>query len=202
MEDNKTEYFIEYIDANEMVFYLAEIEDIKNNFVEELGGYIFRFEPTKKDNEYLADYLIKSIIRIDLFSEYIDFTQKRKIEFLEAKLKSIEKDNKEIPFEDSEIQFLDYSGNKIAERITVLNEIGIINYLRKLEPFNVSTNRLAELLSLFMNEEQTTIQSYINPIVNGENGKNNPLTSKNIKNVHLKLGQIGMNPKNFMSKVD
>lgn len=92
----------------------------------------------------------------------------RKMEFLndinEVK-KIIETD---IPKSDThnniEIE-IDYSDSSIAEKIIFLNELGIIKYLRD-KYIHISNNRLATLISGITGENKSTIQSYINPIIN------------------------------------
>jgi hypothetical protein len=61
---------------------------------------------------------------------------------------------------------IDYNDSSLAEKIIALNEGGVIDLLRKKTPFNTSTNALAEYLSLCIGERTTSIQSYIQPIIN------------------------------------
>ncbi|KJD36967.1 hypothetical protein PW52_00460 [Tamlana sedimentorum] len=70
------------------------------------------------------------------------------------------------------------SSQKITDKVIYLNELGIIDFLAKKEPFNLSTNSLAKALSLITGESQQTLQSYLNPIINNNaNQKNNPLNN-------------------------
>ena len=96
---------------------------------------------------------------------------------------------------------LDYSDNKYPERIVFMYELGIIEYLRNIPPFNTSTNKLAEVLSTFTGIKQSTLQSYINPILSKDvDKKKSPLNEKNLKTVREKLLNIGYIPKNNLNK--
>ena len=87
----------------------------------------------------------------------------------------------------------DYSNSKLTEKIIALNEIGVIDFLKEKEPFNVSTNSLAEYLSLCLGEKTTSIQSYINPIINKSDPSKSPYnTDKTVEKVIQKLINIGL----------
>ena len=92
---------------------------------------------------------------------------------------------------------IDYSDNKIAERIVFLKELGVLDFFeRKMkdEMNFFASNKLAEILSSFMGVSQKTIQSYINPIFSPNvDQKNNPCTERNIKKVKKKINDIGLN---------
>lgn len=118
------------------------------------------------------------------------------------KLELINKLEKETPKETESEQtpdvkeqpeiFLDYSDNSAAEKIVFLYELGILEFLMKKEPFNTSTNKLAEVVTAFTGINQTTAQSYLNPIFSsGVDSKNNPLTPKQTKTVTEKLIKMG-----------
>lgn len=90
---------------------------------------------------------------------------------------------------------LDFSDNKGTEKIIMLHKLGVIDFLRNKEPFNTNTNALASVLSGITGEKQSTLQSYINPIINKNNDqKNNPLINvKKLNLVEQKLISIGFN---------
>lgn len=92
-------------------------------------------------------------------------------------------------------EFLDFSKNSIAERIVIMKELGILDYLQikmNQESVGFSANKLAELLSSFTNVSQSTLQSYLNPLISrGVKERNSPLTPNNIKKAHQKLLKIG-----------
>ena len=94
------------------------------------------------------------------------------------------------------IHLNDFSNSKLTEKIIALNELGVLNYLKEIEPFNTSINRLAEFLSLCIGEKTTSIQSYINPILNNSDKVKSPYnTSKTVDIIRQKLIQIGCNIK-------
>jgi hypothetical protein len=93
---------------------------------------------------------------------------------------------------------IDLSDNKGTEKIIMLNELGLLDFLREKQPFNVSINSLASAISGFTGIKQKTVQSYINPIFSKEvNQKNNPLNSeKTVSKINQKLISIGYNKHN------
>ena len=86
------------------------------------------------------------------------------------------------------------------EKIIYLNELKVIEHLKKEYPLlKTSNNKLASLISKITGQKHSTIQSYINPMLNSEdrvNQSNNPYNNK--KNV-LKVkafisSEIEINP--------
>ncbi|MFV0189735.1 hypothetical protein OBK29_07360 [Empedobacter falsenii] len=90
----------------------------------------------------------------------------------------------------------DYSDIKAKEKIIALKELGILDYLKKeFIICQTSTNKLSEVLSLLTGEKASTIQSYINPMINkGISQKNNPYSNpKLLEKTQNKLNIIGLN---------
>ena len=118
------------------------------------------------------------------------YSFKKKIKLLEDKLETLNPSNAEI--------LIDYSDSTPIEKIIFLHKVGILNYLKKISPFNLTTNKLAEYLSAITGENASTLQSYINPIFNSTAGqKNNPLNSNSaVKKVSNKLSDMGFSDKN------
>jgi hypothetical protein len=95
--------------------------------------------------------------------------------------------------EKKEDILIDYSQSKLTEKIIALNEAGVLDFLRNKEPFNFSVNSLAEFLSLCLGEKTTSIQSYINAIINNSDQSKSPYnTTKTVEKVKQKLIQIGL----------
>jgi len=88
-------------------------------------------------------------------------------------------------------ELIDYSDNTFAERIVFLKVLGIIDFLRDNQKFNISNNRLGQLISTFTGIPNTTAQSYLNPIISKRvSQKNNPLKESSKKMVLEKLNQM------------
>lgn len=92
-------------------------------------------------------------------------------------------------------ELIDYSDSSLKEKIIVLKELGIIEYLQ--EEFTIcqtSTNKLSEVISLIIGEKSSTIQSYINPMINsGTSQKNNPYINYNSVEKSLnRLNNLGI----------
>lgn len=119
----------------------------------------------------------------------LEVSQRKKIDYL-IDLVSNEGKTEIIPSEIEPI--IDYSDNSLAEKITFLYELGILDFLRKKQPFNTSTNKLASVISSFTGEKQTSIQPALNTIYGKRIvQKNNPLTPNNLQIVRSKLIQLG-----------
>ena len=78
------------------------------------------------------------------------------------------------------------------ERILYLNETGVIKYLKNFDiATRSSTKKLSELLSYMIGIKSSTIQSYINPMINKREiieQKNNPYTNEiNVTRVRYNL---------------
>lgn len=70
---------------------------------------------------------------------------------------------------------------KVKEKMILLSEFGILGFLKDQTNFRTSTNRLAKAIALLLGEKQTTIQSYLNPMLSeGVSQKNNPYNNNEI----------------------
>ncbi|TWP31798.1 hypothetical protein ETU08_00390 [Apibacter muscae] len=95
----------------------------------------------------------------------------------------------------------DYSDTNNVEKIIFLHKLGVLEYLRNQEPFNHSTNLLAEYLSAVTGIKATTVQSYINPIIN-KNAQQNKSALHNpntVNKVEQKLIKIGCKAKDLLT---
>ncbi|MCF6348708.1 MAG: hypothetical protein L3J20_10480 [Flavobacteriaceae bacterium] len=99
--------------------------------------------------------------------------------------------------EINEPTLIDNSNTKGTEKIIYLKELGILDYLLTKEPFNLSTNALANVLSSITGEKPQTLQSYLNPITSPTAGQdNNPLNNiKNVEKVKQSLINVGFKTK-------
>lgn len=90
------------------------------------------------------------------------------------------------------INLIDFSDSNGVEKIIVLEELGILEYLKKMEPFNSSTNKMASAISYITGMNATTVQSKLNPIYSTSTlQKNNPLNNKNaVTKVRSKLSNL------------
>ena len=96
--------------------------------------------------------------------------------------------------EKKEETLIDYSNSKLTEKIIALNELGFLDFLKEKEPFNMSTFKLAEYLSLCLGEKATSIYPCINPIFNKTvKQRNNPYeTIDTVRKTKKNLIQIGV----------
>jgi hypothetical protein len=188
--ENFNQYKKEFPECSLTDFIQNEINSLHENIVDYNGKMFYT---------YKFSYAIFSKIDLRFINKKIeknlDYTQNRKIEFLESKLKPDQATSK--PEQPEPEIYLDYSNNPRNEKIVFLHELGILDYLQEKmnnESVYFSPNKLAEIISTFTGIEQKTAQSYLNPIFSiYAKQKNNPLNSKTLKRVKNKLKDIGFN---------
>lgn len=92
-----------------------------------------------------------------------------------------------------ETPLLDLSQSKGTEKIIYLQELGILDFIQKKHPY-LSVNGLANLFSAITGENTTTLQPYLNPIINSENDqRKNPYNSeKTVFKVRNKLIELNI----------
>jgi hypothetical protein len=95
--------------------------------------------------------------------------------------------------DSEEIDLVDYDNETLVSKILFLHQTGIIDELRKKEPFNTSINSLANLISALTGGKTSSIQPMLNAMLsNNVNERNNPLNSiKTLNIVKKKLADIG-----------
>jgi len=85
----------------------------------------------------------------------------------------------------------DLSDSKDVDKIRILELIGFFDFIKKSEP-NLNVNQIATLLSSITGITQSTIQSYINPILSDSSPNKNPLKNKKkvevLRNTLLNIG--------------
>lgn len=117
---------------------------------------------------------------------FIDFRNQIKLDLENT-------ENRLNPSPNESLVLDDLNTVRANEKIVLLHKLGVLDYLRDKEPFNTSTNSLANILSDILSENRTTLQSYLNPIFSNNNiEKNNPLLStKAVERANQKLTLIG-----------
>jgi len=191
-------YLAEFFDADEISFITDELDE---------GIYNYKFK------EFYSDSFDSDTIRsYEKLKKQIHHSLKKRLEYLSHRAKENGIDLVYNEFENStpekemyslepikhsletkkEKVLMDYSNSKLTEKIIALNEIGILDFLKEKEPFNMSTNRLAEYLSLCLGEKASSIQSYINAIINKSDQTKSPYnTVKTVKKIQNKLIKMG-----------
>ncbi len=196
----KDEYINEYIDATDIDFYKIELKELISNY----QGMKDKPHPYKSGSYlgypvcFIYNFKNNQPVRISYMLDEslvnkIKYTNNKKIEYCKALINNPEYSNK-----DQET-IIDFSDNSDAEKIVILHELKVLDFLKKIEPFNTSTNKLAEVISSFTGINSSTVQSYINPMNNSSvSQKNNPVKKeKNVKLAQNKLVQMGINKKDL-----
>lgn len=95
--------------------------------------------------------------------------------------------------DSEEIDLVDYDNETLVSKVLFLHQTGIIDELRKKEPFNTSINSLANLISALTGGKTSSIQPMLNAMLsNNVNERNNPLNSiKTLNIVKKKLADFG-----------
>lgn len=170
-----------FLDANERDFINYELDKGILSFEYEIHGTISKtiYFSLQKRLDFLKERAVELGFEIDIFSN--DSKSDTYI------IKKIDSENTPL---------IDFSDSKGPEKIVMLNQLGILDFLKSKQPFIQSTNKLAEAISGFTGEKAGTIQSYINPMNNPTSSqKNNPMTKQNVvSKVNQKLISIGYNP--------
>ncbi|MEE1897971.1 hypothetical protein V1389_06475 [Flavobacterium rakeshii] len=164
-------------------YYKKRLKDFLNEYDNENYNELDFIKREKK--------LIKGYSKV-FYLHYLDYeTQNiirksctKKITFLEEKQFKLTVGSQEL---------LDLSEDNVAVKVLYFHELGLLNYLRTKTPFNTSINSLAIALSGLTGAKTTTLQSYLNPLLNLEvDSKNNPLNNKkNLLRIRKRLSELG-----------
>lgn len=179
-----------YSEAKRTEFIQLEVDDLDQNLQnlkskidgKNYGIHLYSFLNHDKD---ICCLIVDSMIS-EVTHQKIYYAIQRKFEFLIGLFLPAESEGEPVGIS------IDYSDNSSAEKIVFLHELGILDFLRTRQPLGMSTNKLAEIISSFTGINQTTAQSYLNPIYSRKvDTKNTPLTEKNLKLAHEKLVKMG-----------
>jgi hypothetical protein len=188
------DYLANFFDTDEISFIKDELDEgIYNYKFKEfdLGCFdkniILKYERNKKQINHSLTKRLEYLSQRSKENGYDLVYNKSSETYSLARIKQLLEVKKE---ED----LIDYSTSSLAEKIIALNEGGVINFLKEKEPFNTSTNSLAGYLSLCLGEKTTSIQSYIQPLINKDNdqSKSPYTTTGTVKRVQQKLINIGL----------
>jgi len=207
-------YFLEIrsiiVDTSTLEEINAELNEVEMRYYEENEFYRF-YEGAKKEieehlftNNNNSSRLINSInivlTELEKFKKDIEDKLQEKfgeIAFLNSTIYSCDYLN----FRDwyfsstTENVIHDFHDTTPTEKIIFLVQLGIIEHLRKSQPFISSTNKLATALSGVTGLKVETIQSALNAINNPTTSqKNNPFknpNSKSVLKVNTQLASIG-----------
>jgi len=188
-----------------------DLQYFKENDLLQVDVFIYYLYDLKINKEILAN---SNDFLLDYLNLQIIYRLKQSFQYLSDSYKLFKSNNFELITpedvfsydnlffieETEEIEILsdlnDYSSASIKEKIIALKELGILDYLKKeFIICQTSTNKLSEVLSLLTGEKASTIQSYINPMINnGTSQKNNPYSNpKLLEKTRNKLNIIGLN---------
>ena len=204
-----TAYFhdFEIIYNNSLVFYFRENEGCKENYfilllINELKERISEGEYIKNLTKEELSKIVKEE-ELESGSKWVEEPQyiEQQVEIKRSRAtKSLKIE--EFILEKLQIKLdrlpkeSDFSAPKGTEKIIMLHQLGILDFLKEKEPFNLSTNALASVISGITGEKREVMQSYLNPIFSKNvSQKNNPVkTESTVKKIKHKLILVGYNP--------
>ena len=152
---------------------LKEIEklNLKSNIEKKINTY---FETVPFTKTPLGTIYDKIIVEISFL---------KRLEFLINERKRL------LKIEDV---LIDYSDSAAKQKLIALNELGIIKFLKDIEPFNENISKMSEALSLITGIKADNLRSSITPMIQENNiQRNNPYNNKNnVSEVVKKLIEI------------
>ncbi|TDW51582.1 hypothetical protein EV144_101258 [Flavobacterium sp. 270] len=97
----------------------------------------------------------------------------------------------------NESEIYDLSNTSVVQKIIYLNELGIIDFLKRKPEFIASTNLMATILSSITGEKASTLQPSLNRLISNDiEDKNHPYNTKSTVNKVLQT----LNSKNIKPK--
>lgn len=171
------------------------ISNLKTDFyfsIDDMAINLLSKKDTKRDNfEEGVTYYISTPIEDTRIRDY----KNNYHQLIELFLNSVQ-------FETSislipDLEALDLSNTSAVEKIIYLNELGIIDFLRKKPEFINSTNLMATFLSAVTGEKTTTLQTSLNRLISDDTSdKNHPYKSiKTVEKVRQTLIDKNIKPK-------
>lgn len=109
------------------------------------------------------------------------------------KEKEFEKENNQTTKPDTDP--IDLSDTDTKTKLAMLDELGILRYIREKQPFSTSTNAVASLFSAILGIKVGTLQPSLNAMINKETVQRNAPTEKHYTKARLKLTELGYMPK-------
>jgi hypothetical protein len=189
--DRLNDWLTTYTEAKKSEFIQVEIDDLDSDY----AGFTYKVDG--RDHSPLVylclgedENIYCQILDLYLTDETLNklcFSTLRKLEYLENLYEQSGKkeEQSESPIDNSDISS--------AEKIAFLYELGILDGIRKRQPEGMSINKLAQVVSNITGINQTTVQSYLNPIYSKKvDQKNSPLKEKILSSVHEKISKIGV----------
>jgi len=210
------DYLYKYKNSIETLLLKTMALEKSEQFIKELSFQIFDFQieglmknlydlrDEKKDNPLITiDELLDFFINIQ-FGVFINKN------FIISKISEIDKElinNSKFSSFSTNVDLIEFQDSdnfkqvSASKKIIFLYKLGVIDYLKKIEPFSID-NRLAIYLSQITGEKEGTIQKALSAIhsVRKDDYNANPLLrQKTVKQVESKLAELGVSPSVFFN---
>lgn len=193
--------------ANNQYFFGCPIEIYELNYQERMIEFMSKNNGSKE-----IDFLIQELNSIKFnpdsskqnipkeYHEEIKRSFKRQEEFILEKVDLLDYDvieeNSKYSYEirpfTNQAKNSDKSILSATEKVIYLELLGVTDFIRSKAKNNISTNQLSEIIGLITGENNTTIQSYLNPIGNPNvEQRRNPMNKTDkVKAIRLKLAEL------------
>ena len=151
----------------------------------------------KKRIQYLEELLYKNGIEVNVSIPTEEF-ESSKTTFKKHFNLVVANNNLQLLKSTSEIlPEIDLSSSNAVQKIIYLNELGIIDLLKKQPCFATSVNNLTNVITAITGEKHTTIQPYLNVLINRSGHENNNpyKTISTVEKVKNQLLHLGVKPK-------
>lgn len=158
------------------------------------------FDFTTNEIDFYDDFIkeLEAHENIDIVGgvEYLHNCKKYREYFIDKK-RLFENSQIDKASENNTYKEADLSNINAVQKVIYLNELGIIDLLRKEHCFMASTNHLAKIITAITGEKQTTIQPYLNALLSdtGAENKHPYYTKKTVEKVQTQLINLGFKPK-------
>ena len=153
----------------------------------------FAIDMSERVQDFVFEFHNQELIR-----SFISMWRQTRAEFRKLEEIITEKIQKETKSSNRELTdleeyFIDEQNISIVKRIIYLQKLGIIDFLRKEKPFNTSINSLANVISVMISVNVTSVQPLLNLMLgkDSDNPKNPLNSAKNVSAVENYLIKIG-----------
>lgn len=97
--------------------------------------------------------------------------------------------------EEPDTDPIDLSDTDTKTKLAMLDELGVLDYIRKSQPLGISTNKLATLLSAILGINSSTLQPALNAMRNKNTDQKSAPKEIHYTKARLKLTELGYMPK-------
>lgn len=176
-----TDVYLDYFDVN-----LSNIQQINMLITKLSRGIVISTESVSYHNRIPhIEYKYINTVKAESIWLYYEW-------LLSQRIINVQEDLIELPSDNSKFSN--------PEKLILLNQLGVIDFLREQVPFNENNSSLARVIAKLIDGKESTIKSNLNAMKldsSHSNSVNNPMdTIKNVKRIDVFLDREGFKKKN------